>query len=92
MYKYACSQGWDKKPGVRLVHGRWQDVIDEVSGQVPAGSTSLACCVLWGMANALRLVQGRWQEVVDEVSGNSRPGWMLGVQVEALAAPSTHLH
>lgn len=25
------SLGWDKKPGVRVVHGRWQDVIDQVS-------------------------------------------------------------
>ncbi len=30
VYAYACSQGWDKRPGVRLVHGRWQDVIDQV--------------------------------------------------------------
>ncbi len=30
VYKYACSQGWDRKPGVNLVHGRWQDVIDQV--------------------------------------------------------------
>lgn len=30
MYRYACDQGWDRKPGVNLVHGRWQDVIDEV--------------------------------------------------------------
>ncbi|PRW50850.1 arginine N-methyltransferase 2 [Chlorella sorokiniana] len=30
VYKYACSQGWDKKPGVRLLHGRWQDVVDEL--------------------------------------------------------------
>ena len=29
VFKYACSQGWDRKPGVRLVHGRWQDVIDQ---------------------------------------------------------------
>ena len=24
------SLGWDKKPGVRVVFGRWQDVIEEV--------------------------------------------------------------
>ncbi|KAL4430017.1 hypothetical protein ABPG77_004387 [Micractinium sp. CCAP 211/92] len=30
VYAYACSQGWDKRPGVRLVHGRWQDVIDQL--------------------------------------------------------------
>lgn len=27
MYRFACSQGWDARPGVTLVHGRWQDVI-----------------------------------------------------------------
>lgn len=30
VYAHACSQGWDKRPGVRLVQGRWQDVIDQV--------------------------------------------------------------
>lgn len=54
VYKYACSQGWDKKPGVRMVQGRWQDVIDEVSGQVSEGSASLACCVLWSLRHSAR--------------------------------------
>lgn len=27
VYKHACSLGWDRKPGVHLVLGRWQDVI-----------------------------------------------------------------
>ena len=54
VYKYACSQGWDKKPGVRLVQGRWQDVIDEVSGQVSEGSASLAYCVLWSLRHSAR--------------------------------------
>lgn len=44
VYKYACSQGWDKKPGVRLVQGRWQDVIDQVSA---------ACVPMCPMQNAL---------------------------------------
>ncbi|KAL4444039.1 hypothetical protein ABPG75_011776 [Micractinium tetrahymenae] len=30
VYAFACSQGWDKRPGVRLVQGRWQDVIDQL--------------------------------------------------------------
>jgi protein arginine N-methyltransferase 2 len=30
VYKYACSLGWDRKPGVRLVLGRWQDVIADL--------------------------------------------------------------
>lgn len=24
------ADGWDKKPGVRIVHGRWEDVLDEL--------------------------------------------------------------
>ncbi len=30
VYKYMLSQGWDQRPGVRVVFGRWQDVIDQV--------------------------------------------------------------
>lgn len=24
------SQGWDRKPGVKIVHGRWQDSLDQL--------------------------------------------------------------
>lgn len=27
VYAKALADGWDKKPGVKIVHGRWQDVI-----------------------------------------------------------------
>lgn len=27
MYAHAMSKGWGDKPGVRLLFGRWQDVI-----------------------------------------------------------------
>lgn len=37
VYRFACDQGWDRRPGVRLVHGRWQDVIDQVGTQLRAG-------------------------------------------------------
>mmetsp|Transcript_16974 Transcript_16974/g.36952 ORF Transcript_16974/g.36952 Transcript_16974/m.36952 type:complete len:425 (+) Transcript_16974:1-1275(+) len=30
VYKRMLEQGWDKKPGVRIVFGRWQDVIDDL--------------------------------------------------------------
>jgi hypothetical protein len=26
----ACAAGWDKKPGVRIVFGRWQDVLPQL--------------------------------------------------------------
>lgn len=26
-YKHMCALGWDKKPGVNIVFGRWQDVL-----------------------------------------------------------------
>jgi hypothetical protein len=29
-YKHMCSLGWDKMPNVRVVFGRWQDVIDDL--------------------------------------------------------------
>lgn len=25
-----CAAGWDKKPGVRIVFGRWQDVLPQL--------------------------------------------------------------
>jgi type IV protein arginine methyltransferase len=25
------AQGWDKRPNVRILHGRWQDVVDQLS-------------------------------------------------------------
>lgn len=28
VYKYMLSKGWDKKPGVKIVFGRWQDVVE----------------------------------------------------------------
>ncbi len=50
VYQHMLSQGWDKKPGVRVVFGRWQDVIGEAS---PDGACWLApvnnpapCCPL----------------------------------------------
>ncbi|PSC75892.1 Arginine N-methyltransferase 2 [Micractinium conductrix] len=30
VYAHACKLGWDQRPGVRLVLGRWQDVIAEL--------------------------------------------------------------
>lgn len=29
VYAKMCEDGWDKKPGVRIFHGRWQDVLKE---------------------------------------------------------------
>ena len=29
VYRKMCEDGWDKKPGVRIFHGRWQDVLRE---------------------------------------------------------------
>eukprot|EP00743_Colponemidia_sp_Colp-15_P006741 GILK01007268.1.p1 GENE.GILK01007268.1~~GILK01007268.1.p1 ORF type:complete len:388 (+),score=76.43 GILK01007268.1:49-1164(+) len=30
VYKRMIELGWDKKPGVRIVFGRWQDVLDQL--------------------------------------------------------------
>jgi len=30
VYKRMIAQGWDKKPGVTILFGRWQDMIDQV--------------------------------------------------------------
>uniref|UniRef100_A0A6B2L9F0 Protein arginine N-methyltransferase 2 n=1 Tax=Arcella intermedia TaxID=1963864 RepID=A0A6B2L9F0_9EUKA len=30
VYAYMLKEGWDKKPGVRIVFGRWQDVLEEL--------------------------------------------------------------
>jgi protein arginine N-methyltransferase 2 len=27
VYAHMVAQGWDKKPGVRILFGRWQDVL-----------------------------------------------------------------
>lgn len=58
VYKYACSQGWDKKPGVRLVQGRWQDVIDQVSAA--CANVSNAKCTA---ASVQRKLHCRWKAV-----------------------------
>jgi hypothetical protein len=49
VYKYACSQGWDSKPGVRLLLGRWQDVIDQVGfgGEARRRAAARLWRVLW---------------------------------------------
>lgn len=30
VYAHMIKQGWDKKPGVKILFGRWQDVIDQL--------------------------------------------------------------
>lgn len=30
VYRKMLDDGWDKKPGVRILFGRWQDVIDQL--------------------------------------------------------------
>eukprot|EP00887_Chlorella_sp_A99_P001235 scaffold14.g1235.t1 len=30
VYRHMCAQGWDTRPGVRVVFGRWQDVIEQL--------------------------------------------------------------
>lgn len=30
VYKYMCEQGWDKKDNVRILFGRWQDVVGQL--------------------------------------------------------------
>lgn len=30
VYNYMIESGWDKKPGVKILFGRWQDVIDQL--------------------------------------------------------------
>jgi hypothetical protein len=57
VYKYACSLGWDSKPGVRLVLGRWQDVIDEVGlkgGQGASSCTVVTCAVASHIPSSVR--------------------------------------
>ncbi|CAG8498882.1 14631_t:CDS:2 [Acaulospora morrowiae] len=29
VYDYMIKEGWDKKPGVKIIFGRWQDVLDQ---------------------------------------------------------------
>ncbi|KAL1921792.1 uncharacterized protein VTP21DRAFT_10434 [Calcarisporiella thermophila] len=31
VYKYMLSNGWDKKPGVKILFGRWQEKIGEIA-------------------------------------------------------------
>ena len=35
VYKHMIKLGWDKKPGVNVVFGRWQDVIEKVCSLLP---------------------------------------------------------
>jgi hypothetical protein len=30
VYEKMIADGWDKKPGVRIFHARWQDVVDQL--------------------------------------------------------------
>jgi protein arginine N-methyltransferase 2 len=30
VYKKMIQDGWDKKPGVKIIFGRWQDVMDQL--------------------------------------------------------------
>lgn len=30
VYNYMIESGWDKKPGVKILFGRWQDVVDQL--------------------------------------------------------------
>ncbi|KAF9917284.1 hypothetical protein BX616_001454 [Lobosporangium transversale] len=30
VYAYMIKEGWDKKPGVKILFGRWQDVVDQL--------------------------------------------------------------
>ncbi|CAG8495745.1 10057_t:CDS:2 [Funneliformis mosseae] len=30
VYKFMMKQGWNDKPGVKIIHGRWQDVLDQI--------------------------------------------------------------
>lgn len=34
VYNHMVEKGWDKKPGVRILFGRWQDVLEQL---VPCG-------------------------------------------------------
>ena len=46
VYQHMCNQGWDRKPGVRVVFGRWQDVIDQV-GEVGLHVCRAVALPLW---------------------------------------------
>ncbi|KAJ1919742.1 hypothetical protein H4219_001771 [Mycoemilia scoparia] len=35
VYKHMVDEGWDKKPGVHIVFGRWQDKLDEIRSLGP---------------------------------------------------------
>ena len=30
MYAHMLAKGWDKNPGVRILFGRWQDVLPQL--------------------------------------------------------------
>jgi protein arginine N-methyltransferase 2 len=32
VHAHMLAQGWDKKPGVRILFGRWQDVLPQLGG------------------------------------------------------------
>ena len=33
VYRFMIEHGWDKKPGVRILFGRWQDVMAQIAEQ-----------------------------------------------------------
>ena len=33
VYRFMVEHGWDKKPGVRILFGRWQDVMPQIQEQ-----------------------------------------------------------
>ncbi|RKP11375.1 S-adenosyl-L-methionine-dependent methyltransferase [Piptocephalis cylindrospora] len=33
VYRHMLDKGWDKRPGVRILHGRWQDVLPQLAGE-----------------------------------------------------------
>ena len=32
VYEQMLAEGWDRRPGVKIIHGRWQDVVQDLSG------------------------------------------------------------
>ncbi|ORY81733.1 hypothetical protein LY90DRAFT_397332, partial [Neocallimastix californiae] len=37
VYKHMLELGWDKRPGVRILFGRWQDVLDQIKDRLYDG-------------------------------------------------------
>eukprot|EP00501_MAST-03F_sp_TOSAG23-6_P000890 GSMAST32.ASY1.ANO1.926.1 assembled CDS len=33
VYAYMLKEGWDKKPGVTILHGRWQDMMEKIDNR-----------------------------------------------------------